>query len=144
MSNLMKPSKTLYTAHVTSIGGRAGRVTSDDGVLDLEVAMPPGLGGPGAKPNPEQLFAAGYAACFGSSVAFIAGQRKIKTESITIEAHVDVGPTDAGPFALAVKLVARVAGVSHDDAVALVDAAHAVCPYSNATRGNIEVTIEVA
>lgn len=136
--------KTLYTANATATGGREGRVKTDDGQLDLPVALPPGLGGKGGATNPEQLFAAGYAACFGSAVGFVARQKKLTPESVTIDAAVAIGPTASGGFGLTVKLTAHLPGLSREQALALVDAAHQVCPYSNATRGNLKVDIEVA
>lgn len=136
--------KPLYTAHATSVGGREGSVKTDDGTLDLAIAMPPGLGGKGDKgTNPEQLFAAGYAACFGSAVAFVARQKKLVTGPVTIEAHVTIGAIASGGFGLAVHLVASLPELAQAEAEALIAAAHQVCPYSNATRGNIEVALEV-
>jgi Ohr subfamily peroxiredoxin len=144
MTTPTRIEKTLYTAHATAVGGRDGHVKTDDGTIDLAVAMPPGLGGKGGGTNPEQLFASGYAACFGSAVGFVARQKKLAPESVTIDAAVDIGQIPSGGFGLAVKLTARLPGLSKEDAHALVEAAHQVCPYSNATRGNIVVEIEVA
>jgi Ohr subfamily peroxiredoxin len=144
MTNPTVLDKTLYTAHATSVGGREGHVKTDDGMLDLEIAPPAGLGGKGGKTNPEQMFAAGYAACFGSAVGFVARQKKLSPTSVQIDANVSLGQIASGGFGLAVKLKATLGGVSHDEAVAIVHAAHEVCPYSNATRGNIVVDIEVA
>jgi lipoyl-dependent peroxiredoxin len=136
--------KPLYTAHATSVGGREGTVKTDDGTLDLSIAMPPGLGGKGDKgTNPEQLFAAGYAACFGSAVGFVARQKKLTTGPITIQADVTIGAIASGGFGLAVKLGVTLPELAQAEAEALVAAAHQVCPYSNATRGNIEVKLEV-
>jgi Ohr subfamily peroxiredoxin len=137
--------KTLYTAHATAAGGRDGHVKTDDGSIDLAVSVPKGLGG-GATPgtNPEQLFAAGYAACFGSALSFVARQKKLVTGPVNVEAHVSIGPVATGGFGLAVELVAHVPELPRSDAEALVAAAHQVCPYSNATRGNIKVDIKVA
>lgn len=137
--------KILYTAHATATGGREGRAKSDDGAVDLALAMPKGLGGSGAAgTNPEQLFAAGYAACFGSAVAHIARMKKITTGPVAIDASVSIGPVEGGAFGLAVKLTARLPELGREEAQALVAAAHQVCPYSNATRGNIAVDVEVA
>jgi lipoyl-dependent peroxiredoxin len=136
------PDKILYTATATAFGGRDGRVASDDGVLDLTVTPPPGLGGKGGATNPEQLFAAGYSACFGSAVAHVARAKKITTGPIEITAKVGLGPAGAG-FGLAVELEAKLPELARADAEALVAAAHQVCPYSNATRNNIPVTIRV-
>ena len=136
--------KRLYTASATSTGGRDGRVRSDDGVIDLEVRMPKALGGTGAVgANPEQLFAAGYSACFGSALAHVARAQKITTGPVNITANVTIGPV-AGVFGLAVELVASLPELPREQAEALVHAAHEVCPYSNATRGNIVVDVRVA
>ena len=144
MSEPAKLQKTLYTAHATAVGGREGHVKADDGAIDVELAIPAGMGGPGgAGTNPEQLFASGYAACFGSAVAFAARQKQLAPESITIDASVPIGSIASGQFALAVELKATLPGLSRDDALGLVEAAHRICPYSNATRGNIEVSISV-
>jgi lipoyl-dependent peroxiredoxin len=137
--------KRLYTAVATATGGRDGRVKSDDGTLDLGVSTPKAMGGPGAAgaTNPEQLFAAGYAACFGSAVGHIARVKKITTGPVAITAHVTFGPVGPG-FGLAVELVAAIPELARDQAEALVHAAHQVCPYSNATRGNIVVDVKLA
>lgn len=138
------PSKILYTASATAFGGRDGKVKSDDGVLEVSVVPPRALGGSGAVgTNPEQLFAAGYAACFGSAVAFVARSQKITTGPIEISAKVGIGPQGAG-FGLSVELEARIPEMAREAAEALVHTAHQVCPYSNATRGNIPVVIRVA
>jgi lipoyl-dependent peroxiredoxin len=136
----------LYTATATATAGRAGKVSSDDGVLAHDLSVPKGLGGPGGTgTNPEQLFAAGYSACFGGALGLVAGQKKIKTGPVHITAKVTIGKTDAGGFGLAVALVGEFPELA-DKAVAqeLMEAAHQVCPYSNATRNNIEVTVSVA
>jgi lipoyl-dependent peroxiredoxin len=136
--------KQLYTASATAIGGRAGSVKSDDGTIDMKLAMPTGLGGPGGPgTNPEQLFAAGYAACFGSAVGHIARVQKLQTGPVAITAKVTIGPV-AGVFGLAVELVASIPELAREQAEALVKAAHEVCPYSNATRGNIVVDVRLA
>lgn len=136
--------KSLYTAVATATGGRDGRVTSADGTLDHAVSMPRGLGGSGAPgTNPEQLFAAGYAACFGSAYAFAARMQKIQTGPVSITAHVSIGPANGG-FGLAVELVASVPELPREQAEALLRAAHEICPYSNATRGNIAVEVRLA
>jgi Ohr subfamily peroxiredoxin len=136
--------KGLYTAVATATGGRDGRAKSDDGVLDVAVVPPKALGGSGAVgTNPEQLFAAGYAACFGSALAHVARAQKIQTGPVSITAHVTIGPAGKG-FGLAVELVATVPDVAREQAEALVRAAHEVCPYSNATRGNIVVDVRLA
>jgi Ohr subfamily peroxiredoxin len=132
--------RRLYTTSATSTGGRSGRVRSSDGVLDLAIQPPvPGT----TATNPEQLFAAGYAACFGSALALVARKQKLEPGPFTITAHVALGPAGAG-FGLAVELVAELPELARDQAEALVHAAHEVCPYSNATRGNIAVDVRVA
>jgi osmotically inducible protein OsmC len=139
----IRMEKILYTAIATAIGGRDGTVKSDDGNLDLKIVMPKAMGGPGgAGTNPEQLFAAGYAACFGSAVAHIARMQKVKTGPVSITARVSIGPAAKG-FGLAVELVASIPELPKAEAEALVWAAHEVCPYSNATRGNIEVEVRL-
>jgi lipoyl-dependent peroxiredoxin len=133
----------LYTAHATAIGGRNGSVKSDDATIDLPVTMPKGLGGAGEPgTNPEQLFAAGYAACFGSALALVARMQKVTTGPVHITAHVSIGKAGEG-FGLAVELEGHMPDLAHEQAEALMQAAHQVCPYSNATRGNIEVTLSV-
>jgi Ohr subfamily peroxiredoxin len=136
--------KPLYTAHATAIGGRDGRIKTDDGVLDFAVVMPKELGGTGVGgTNPEQLFAAGYAACFGSAVAHVARMQKITTGPVHIAANVTIGAVGQG-FGLAVELVATLPELPREQTEALVKVAHQVCPYSNATRGNIVVDVRVA
>ncbi|QDK46666.1 organic hydroperoxide resistance protein [Bdellovibrio sp. ZAP7] len=133
----------LYTAVATATGGRNGKVESSDGVLNLEVRIPKEMGGSGgAFTNPEQLFAAGYAACFDSALNFVAMQQKTKITS-SVTADVGIGPNDSGGFALAVKLRAKIEGVERAIAQQLLETAHKVCPYSNATRGNVPVEIEL-
>jgi Ohr subfamily peroxiredoxin len=135
---------TIYTATATSTGGRDGGVRSADGVLDLQLAVPKELGGPGgAKTNPEELFAAGYAACFHSALKLLAGQRKLSIRDSTVTAKVGIGTNDAGGFALEVDLAVTLPTVDDAQATELVRAAHAVCPYSNATRNNIPVRLAV-
>jgi osmotically inducible protein OsmC len=144
MSDAAPLSKVLYTASATAIGGRSGKVRTDDGTLDLTVTMPKGLGGDGSPgTNPEQLFASGYAACFGSALSFVARAQSITTGPVSITAKVGIGPVAKG-FGLQVELVASLPELPREQAVALVNAAHEVCPYSNATRGNIAVTLTVA
>lgn len=137
--------KILYQAAVTAKAGREGRVESADGVLKMDTTMPKELGGPG-KPgatNPEQLFAAGYAACFGGALGLVARQMKKPLSDINVTGVAGIGPNDSGGFGLAVELKVRLPEVSRDEAEKLVAAAHQVCPYSNATRGNIEVKLTV-
>lgn len=133
----------LYTAVATARGGRQGHVTSDDAVIDLDTSTPKGLGGPGGLgTNPEQLFAAGYSACFSGAVGLVAMRQKIKPGDFTITAHVSIGKAGEG-FGLAVELHAKFPDLSTEQAEALVAAAHQVCPYSNATRNNIDVKLVV-
>lgn len=142
----MKPEKILYTAKSTVTGGRdGGRAVTSDGVLDVALAMPREIGGPGGVgTNPEQLFASGYAACFLSALKYIAGQEKVALPAeSSIVGTVGIGPNAAGGFALAAKLEISVPGLPKDKVRALVDKAHQVCPYSNATRGNVEVELVV-
>lgn len=137
--------KPLYTAVATAEGGREGHVRSSDGVLDQKLTMPKSLGGPGGEgTNPEQLFAAGYAACFESALRLVARAKKVSVAKASITAHVTIGATDAGGFELAVELHASLPGHSREEVQGLLEAAHQVCPYSKATRGNIEVKLVVA
>jgi lipoyl-dependent peroxiredoxin len=139
--------KALYTATATATeGGRNGRTRTDDGKLDLELSMPEGMGGPGGDgTNPEQLFAAGYAACFANAMRSVARREKREedVEGATVTAHVDIGAIGGGRFGLAVKLEVAVPDMSTPDAEELVAKAHERCPYSNATRGNIAVELAV-
>ncbi|MFF3065285.1 organic hydroperoxide resistance protein [Oerskovia sp. NPDC057915] len=136
--------KVLYTAEALATGeGRNGHVRSTDGRVDLDVAVPKEMGGSGDGSNPEQLFAAGYAACFHSALLGVARQRKITVADSAIGASVSIGPLEGGGYTLAVHLEASLPGVERDVAQELVEQAHQVCPYSNATRGNIEVTVAV-
>ncbi|MEJ7647605.1 MAG: organic hydroperoxide resistance protein [Nakamurella sp.] len=136
---------TLYTAEALATGeGRNGHVTTTDGRVDLDLAIPQEMGGSGAGANPEQLFAAGYAACFHSALQGVARAQKVKIGNSTVGGRVSIGKNDTGGFGLAVQLEVVIPELDHDHAQALADAAHQVCPYSNATRGNIEVTITVS
>ncbi len=133
-----------YTAKATATGGREGVAKSDDGRLNVNLSTPKGLGGDdGQGTNPEQLFAAGYAACFIGALKFVAGSEKIALSSDTyINSEVSIGAIDAG-FGIAVKLAVSLGDMDKAAAQALVEKAHQVCPYSNATRGNIEVELSV-
>lgn len=135
----------LYTTHVTAVGGRAGTVRSDDGLLDLQLAIPAGLGGKGGATNPEQLFAAGYAACFGNAVIHVTRKQsqKVRDDDVDVSATVGLSPNDQGGFVLSVALDVTIAGVEQAQAEEIVRAAHQVCPYSNAVRGNIDVQLSV-
>ena len=140
----MSIEKVLYTAHAKTTGGRDGRAVSSDNVLDITLATPRELGGAGGVgTNPEQLFAAGYSACFIGALKFVAGRDKIALPpDTTIEASVGIGPIPTG-FAIEVELKISIPGIPHEQAEALVQKAHIVCPYSNATRNNIDVTLTV-
>ena len=134
----------LYTATAHATGdGRNGHATSDDGILDLDLRMPTALGGPGRATNPEQLFAAGYAACFHSALKLVAGQSKLDVTGSEVSASVSIGGFPSGGFGLAVELDVHTPNLEQSVAEGLVARAHEVCPYSNATRGNIEVALRV-
>jgi osmotically inducible protein OsmC len=135
----------LYTAEALSTGaGRDGHVTTTDGRVDFDMAIPKEMGGSGNGANPEELFAAGYAACFHSALLGVARAQKVAIHDSTVGGRVSIGPNGQGGFQLAVQLEVVIPDLAHDQAQALADAAHQVCPYSNATRGNIEVTITVS
>ncbi|MFJ4173970.1 organic hydroperoxide resistance protein [Microbacterium sp. NPDC089696] len=135
----------LYTAEALATGaGRDGRVVTADGGLAFDLAIPKAMGGSGDGANPEQLFAAGYAACFHSALQAVARTQKVAIADTSVGARVHIGSNGQGGFGLAVELEVVIPDLPHDEAQALADAAHQVCPYSNATRGNIEVTITVA
>ncbi|WP_337244557.1 organic hydroperoxide resistance protein [Luteimonas sp. gir] len=141
----MSLDTVLYTATATATGGREGRAASNDGALDIALSTPRELGGAGGPgTNPEQLFAAGYAACFLGALKLVAGKQKVKLPAdTTITGEVGIGPIPTG-FGIQATLTIRAPGVPREQLQPLVDAAHAVCPYSNATRGNIDVTLVVA
>lgn len=138
----MSIEQVLYRAYAEATGGRDGRAISSDGILDVELTTPKELGGAGGKgTNPEQLFAAGYSACFIGALKFVAGRDKIEIPADTsIEGVVGIGQIPAG-FGIEVELRISLPGVNEADAKHLIDEAHKVCPYSNATRGNIDVTL---
>lgn len=136
----------LYTTRVTAVGGRSGTIKSEDGILDLQLAMPKELGGKGGATNPEQLFAAGYAACFENAVIHVTRAQEDKARDNDIEVVGEVGllPNGVGGFNLAVTLDVEIAGFDQAKAEEIVQAAHAVCPYSNAIKGNVDVKIKVS
>ncbi|MEU1037356.1 organic hydroperoxide resistance protein [Streptomyces sp. NPDC005551] len=136
-----RPTKIMYVAEATAHGGRDGWVTSQDGRLELRVAMPPALGGDGAGTNPEQLFAAGFSACFHNALVLVGRRAGYDLSGSTVAAKVGIGPNAHQGYGLAVALSVSLPVVDRELAARLVDEAHQVCPYSNATRGNIEVTI---
>jgi Ohr subfamily peroxiredoxin len=136
--------QVLYTASAQATGdGRDGRVRTSDGTLDLELAVPKEMGGPGEAANPEQLFAAGYAACFHSALRLVARKAKTEVTGSVVEAEVGIGPNGSGGFGLAVTLLVDLPSVPRSTAEQLVEQAHQVCPYSNATRGNVTTTSTV-
>jgi len=136
-----KLDKVLYTAKARTTGGRDGRAVSDDGLLDVKLAPPKELGGMGGATNPEQLFAAGYSACFMGALKHVAGMKKVAVPAdASIEASVDIGPISQG-FGIAVQMTIKLPGLDRAVAQDLLDTAHQVCPYSNATRGNIVVDL---
>ncbi|SDU51644.1 organic hydroperoxide resistance protein [Jiangella alkaliphila] len=137
-------SAPLYTAIATSTGdGRAGgRAVTDDGLLDVTLAVPKDMGGPGGATNPEQLFAAGWASCFHSALKLVASRRKVSLADSTVVAEVSIVPAGAGGFTLTAALRVHVGGgIAQELAESLTAAAHEVCPYSAATRGNVPVTL---
>ena len=137
--------KILYTAHAAAIGGRNGHTENDNGLVKADLSVPKAMGGPG-KPDtttPEDLFAAGYAACFGGAVDFMAHQLKLVPKSVEIKSAVSIGQKEGGGFGLAVEMEALIGGLSQEDAEKIVQAGHSICPYSNAIKGNVEVTIKV-
>ena len=136
--------KTLYTASVTATGGRNGKVKSENGIVDFDVRMPKALGGANDDYlNPELLFAAGYSACFDSALNLVLQQNKVKAET-TVKADVSIGQLENGGFGLAAVLTISVLGVSLEDAKLYAEKAHHICPYSNATRNNIDVELIVS
>jgi len=139
----MSLEKVLYTAHATATGGRDGRATSSDNLLDVTLARPKEMGGQGNGTNPEQLFAAGYSACFLGAMGFVAGQsKKLLPAGTNVQADIGIGPIPTG-FGIQATLNITLPGMPKEEAQALVNAAHIVCPYSNATRNNITVTLNV-
>ena len=138
VTDIIKP---LYTAEATAVGGREGHVRSTDGQLDVDLRPPVEMGGPGGATNPEELFAAGYAACFQSALAVVARRQKVSVDGSTVTGRVTIGTIEGGAFGLAVELDVHLPDVDETTTTALLQAAHQVCPYSNATRGNITVTL---
>jgi len=137
--------KTLYTIGATATGGRNGQVKSENNILDLEVRMPKALGGANDDyANPEMLFAAGYAACFDSALNLVIKQAKAQTGETSVTAKVSIGQLENGGFGLSAALHANIPGVTLEEAQALTEKAHQICPYSNATRGNMEVELQVS
>jgi Ohr subfamily peroxiredoxin len=138
--------EVVYTAESTAVGGgRDGHVKSDDGRIDLDTRPPKAMGGSGEGTNPEQLFSAGYAGCFLSALRLVAGKAKVKLDAATtVTVQIGLGSDSSdGGFGLTAKIVGYLPGLEESDASDLVEAAHEVCPYSKATRGNIDVDISV-
>ncbi|MGW1883333.1 organic hydroperoxide resistance protein [Streptomyces sp. NPDC001970] len=136
-----RPTKIMYVAEATAHGGREGYVTSHDGRIDLRLAMPPALGGDGEGTNPEQLFAAGYSSCFHNALVLVGRREGYDLGRSTVAAKVGIGPNKSRGYGLAVSLAVSLPLLDQELASKLVAAAHEVCPYSNATRGNIDVSI---
>lgn len=134
---------TLYSTQATATGGRSGHVETSDGVLSVNLARPKELGGQGGGTNPEQLFAAGYSACFGSALQLVAGKQKAPLQDAAITATVGLQPNGQGGFQLTAALLVETKGVDQSTAEALAATAHKVCPYSNALRGNVDVALTV-
>jgi len=141
---MLQPDKILYEAEVTATGGRDGKAASDDGLLWVSLSLPKSLGGPGGPgTNPEQLFAAGYSACFLGALKFVAGKEKVALPADTnVTGRVGIGAIPTG-FGIEAELRITVPGLPKDQVQKLVEKAHIVCPYSNATRGNIDVKLVV-
>ena len=134
----------IYTAVALATGdGRNGHTATEDGQLDLDLRIPKEMGGPGGATNPEELFAVGYAACFHSALKLVAGQDGLDVTGTEVSASVGIGMLDSGGFGLEVELDVHAPALERDVAEALVAKAHEVCPYSNATRGNVDVTLTV-
>src|ERR1700692_4473986 len=139
----MTIAKVLYTAHTKVTGGRDGHAMSSDGLLDVRLAVPKEMGGPGGGTNPEQLFAAGYAACFLGAMRVVAAQRNASLPvGLSIDSSVGIGQIHNG-FGIEASLRIYIPGMNSTEAESLVEAAHRVCPYSNATRNNIDVRLKV-
>ncbi len=135
--------KRLYTAEATVRGGRDGHGRSSDGFLDLDIRPPKDLGGTGEGTNPEQLFALGYGACFQSAMGVVGRRLGVDTSNSVVTARVTLGTIDGGAYNVAVELDVEIPGVDRETAESVVKAAHEVCPYSNATRGNVDVELKV-
>jgi osmotically inducible protein OsmC len=137
--------EALYTAEATAWGGREGRSASSDGNVDVQLVIPKELGGPGGKgTNPEQLFATGYAGCFHSALKLVAGAQHVDVSESAVTVAVGIGADDHGGFGLTVAIEAELPGVGREQAQSLLERAHEVCPYSKATRGNVDVTLTLS
>lgn len=135
--------KVLYTAVVTTKSGRNGQSVSSDEKLHVNLSLPVEMGGTGKGTNPEQLFAAGYSACFGSAIDFVAQKSKKPVKDIEVTAHVSIGPREDLGFQLAVRLDIKLPGIARTDAESLVAEAHQVCPYSHSIKGNVDVQLNI-
>lgn len=135
------PDKIVYTARATVTGGRAGQATSEDGILDLDLTAPKETGGPGTGTNPEQLFAVGFGACFQGALGMVAKNAGVDASGSTLDIAVGFGP-EGESFAITADITITIPGVDDAKAQELVEAAHQVCPYSKATRGNVPVTVK--
>lgn len=133
---------TLYKTKATALAGRNGKVATDDGLLEVNLSYPKEMGGAGTATNPEQLFAAGYSACFSNAILHVAREAKVKIDQAPVTAEVGIGPNAEGGFALTVSLAATL-DLPQENALEIVRMAHKVCPYSNATRGNIDVAVTI-
>ncbi|WP_394144257.1 organic hydroperoxide resistance protein [Vibrio atypicus] len=133
---------TLYKTKATALAGRNGQVKTDDGLLELNLAYPKEMGGTGAATNPEQLFAAGYSACFSNAILHVAREAKVALTNAPVTAEVGIGPNATGGFALTVSLAVELE-LPQEQALELTRIAHQVCPYSNAVRGNIDVQVTI-
>jgi lipoyl-dependent peroxiredoxin len=135
----------LYSAKATATGGRHGSIRSDDGLLDLKLALPKSLGGPGGATNPEQLFAGGYAACFENALLRVGREagRRFGDDDVEVVAEIGLSRNEKDAFVLSAALAVTIAGVDQQTAETLVHGAHAICPYSNAIKGNVDVAITV-
>ena len=142
-----KITNPLAVCSATSVGGRAGHVKDDTGVINVKLSLPQTLGGEGVKAGtttPEHLFASGYAACFGGAAQLMAGQLKLKPDTMGISADVTIGRDAAKGLGLGVELTGHFTGITKSEATQIMEAAHKVCPYSNATRDNIEVSLKIS
>jgi Ohr subfamily peroxiredoxin len=139
----MKIVEKFFTAQAKAKGGRDGHVTTNNNVLDIDLSTPKEMGGPGkaGATNPEQLFAAGYAACFEGALGVAARQASVKLEGVTVEAFIGFGKAEDGGYGISADLHVNIPGLEQAQAEQLVEAAHGICPYSRATKGNIEVTL---
>jgi len=135
------PTKIVYTASATTSGGRQGHAVSSDGILDLDLTAPKETGGPGTGTNPEQLFAAGYAACFNSALMMVAKKVELDASAAQVRANIGFGP-EGDSFAITADLEIAIPGLELGQVQELAEAAHQVCPYSKATRGNVPVTVK--